>query len=145
MTAATNKAPAKPTTRKNAEAREKDLRLAMHRIERGRARTGESKLSIAAVARETGVTTALIHNHYPKVAEDIRTARGKESRTQRDAKNELLKDERRKSRELRSELETLRADVARLASINEVLLDENATLKARLNSKGKVVGLAKAS
>lgn len=67
MTAATNTAaPAKATTRKNAEAREKDLRLAMHRIERGRARTGESKLSIAAVAREAGVTTALIHNPLPQ-------------------------------------------------------------------------------
>lgn len=142
MTAAANKAPAKPTTRKRAEAREKDLRLAMHRIERGRARTGESKLSISAVAREVGVTTALIHNHYPKVAEDIRNAQGKDSRAQRDAKNELLKDERRKCRELRGEVEALRADVARLASINEVLLDENATLKARLASKGKIVSLA---
>ena len=130
MTLHSKALPGKRAMRKTAEAREKDLRLAMHRIERGRARTGESKLSIAAVAREAGVTTALIHNHYPKVAEDIRAAQGKNSRTQRDAKNELLKDQRRKSRELRSELEALRVDVARLASINEVLVEENATLKA---------------
>ena len=43
------------------------------------------------------------------------------------------------------ELESLRADVARLASINEVLLDESAALKARLASKGKVIGLPKAT
>lgn len=130
------------TPRKKAEAREKDLRLAMLRIERGRSRTGEAKMSISAVAREAGVTTALIHNHYPAVAEEIRQAQGKDSRAQRDAKHESLKGERQKNRDLRLELEALRSDIARLASINEVLLAENATLNARLAS-GKVVGMPK--
>lgn len=141
MSTATEKASAKTVSRKSAEAREKDLRLAMYRIERGRAKSGEPKLSISAVAREAGVTTALIHNHYPKVAEDIRTAQGKATRAQRDAKVELLKEERSRNRDLREQLDALKADVERLASINEVLLDENATLKARLGSKGKVVTL----
>jgi len=114
----------------------------MLRIERGRSRTGEAKMSISAVAREAGVTTALIHNHYPAVAEEIRQAQGKDSRAQRDAKHESLKGERQKNRDLRLELEALRSDIARLASINEVLLAENATLNARLAS-GKVVGMPK--
>ncbi len=143
-TEASTSAVAKRAPRKSAEAREKDLRLAMYRIERGRTRTGESKMSISAVAREAGVTTALIHNHYPAVAEDIRKVQGKDSRAQRDAKHESLKSERQKSRELRQEIESLRSDVARLASINEVLIAENASLKAQLNDR-KVVRLNKAS
>lgn len=143
-TTAVKKTPAKTASRKSAEAREKDLRLAMYRIEAGRSKSGESKLSISAVAREAGVTTALIHNHYPKVAEDIRTALGKATRAQRDAKGELLKEERRQSRDLREQIKALSADIAKLASINEVLLDENAALRARLDSQGKVTGLGKA-
>jgi AcrR family transcriptional regulator len=135
---------AKRTPRKSAEAREKDLRLAMYRIERGRARTGESKMSISAVAREAGVTTALIHNHYPTVAEDIRKVQGKDSRAQRDVMHESLKSERQRSRELRQEIESLRADVARLASINEVLIAESAALRAQSNDP-KVVKLKKPS
>lgn len=129
-----------PAARKNSQAREKDLRMAMHRIERGRAHSGESKMSIAAVAREVGVTTALIHNHYPGVAEDIRKAQGKDSRIQRDAKHQELKDERQKNRDLRQENQSLRADVARLASINETLTAENTLLKA-CSADPKVVRL----
>jgi len=119
--------------RKSADKREKELRLAIFRIQRGRPiRTKAKKLSITAVAEEVGVSAALIHNHYPKIAEAIRIAQGRDSRAQRDAKQLELKAERDKARELRQEIENLRKDVSRLASINEVLRAENATLKARL-------------
>lgn len=59
---------------KPAEHREKDLKLALLRIQKGRTRTGELKVTIAAVAREAGVSTALIHNHYPRIAMAIREA-----------------------------------------------------------------------
>jgi len=62
--------------RKTAQAREKDLRMAMFRIERGRAHTKSAKMSIASVAREAGVSAALIHNHYPGIADAIRQAQG---------------------------------------------------------------------
>ena len=75
------------TTRKTSDSRERDLRLALARIQRGRAHTGESKVTIAAVAREAGVSTALIHNHYPNVAEAVREAQGRSSRAQRDVKH----------------------------------------------------------
>ncbi len=126
--------------RKSASAREKDLRLAMLRIERGRSHTKATRISIASVAREAGVSPALIHNHYPAIADAIRQGQGRSSRQQRDAKHEQLTAERDKSRELRREVERLRADVDRLASINEVLLAENAVLKAKLYDR-RVVDL----
>ncbi len=126
---------------KPAEQRENDLKLALRRIQKGRAHTGETKVTIAAVAREAGVSTALIHNHYPGIAEAIREAQGRSSRAMRDAKHQDLLAERRKSAAYRQEIEDLRAKVANLASINEVLLDEIRVLKAKMDDR-KVVDLA---
>jgi len=125
---------------KPAEDREKDLNLALYRIQKGRARTGERKVSIAAVAREAGVSRALIHNYYPKFAEVIREAQGRSNRATRDVKHQDLTAERRKSAAYRQEIEELRIKLASLASINELLLDENRVLKAKMND-GKVVDL----
>lgn len=123
------------------DARDKHLRLAISRIERGRARHKDAKLTIASVAREAGVSTALIHNHHPEIAELIRDAQGRSSRAQRDAKHSELKSERGKSKLLRDERDALTHRVAVLASINEVLTIEVRDLKARL-SDGKVVELS---
>ena len=128
------------TKRKPSDARERDLQLALARIQRGRAHTGETKVTIAAVAREAGVSTALIHNHYPIIAEAIRDAQGRSSRAQRDVKHQDLRAEREKNRALRKEIEELRAKVASLASINEVLIAENRVLQAK-QSDSKVVDL----
>ncbi|VVO40624.1 TetR family transcriptional regulator [Pseudomonas fluorescens] len=119
--------------RKSSDTREKELQLALHRIERGRTKTGEKKVTIAAVAREAGVSAALIHNHYPHIAEAIREAQGRSSRAQRDVKHQYLLTEREKNRVLRQEVEELRVKVARLASLNEVLMSENQLLKAKQN------------
>ncbi|VVP38234.1 hypothetical protein PS893_04716 [Pseudomonas fluorescens] len=119
------------TTRKTSDSRERDLRLALARIQRGRSHKGESKVTIAAVAREAGVSTALIHNHYPNVAEAVREAQGRSSRAQRDVKHQDLIAEREKNKLLRQELEELRLKTADLASINEVLMAELRALKAR--------------
>ncbi|MRK19861.1 TetR family transcriptional regulator [Pseudomonas sp. JG-B] len=126
---------------KPAEDREKDLRLALLRIQKGRAKTGEMKVTIAAVAREAGVSTALIHNYYPSIAEAIRQVQGRSSRAMRDVKHQDLLAERKKSAGYRQEIEELRAKVANLASINEVLLEDNRVLKAKLDDR-KVVELA---
>ncbi|SDY97402.1 transcriptional regulator, TetR family [Variovorax sp. YR266] len=112
----------------------------MFRIERGRSLTKETRLSIASVAREAGVSTALIHNHYPGIADAIRQAQGRDNRTQRDAKTLALKEEKRNAKALRQEVAALRTDVARLSSINEVLTAENAVLRAKL-SDPKIVEL----
>lgn len=127
--------------RKPADNRRKDLDLAILRIQRGRAHTKATKLSISSVAREAGVTPALIHNHYPDIAETIRTAQGRSSRAQREVKHAQVRAERDKNRALREENAELRAQVAKLASINEVLLSENRMLKARQGDP-KVVDIA---
>ncbi|MFM0305608.1 hypothetical protein PQQ99_36415 [Paraburkholderia sediminicola] len=74
----------------------------------------------------------MIYNHYPDIAEAIRLDQGRGSRAQRDIKRLELKTERDKTRDLRQETASLHSDVSRLASINEVLLAENAVLRARL-------------
>jgi AcrR family transcriptional regulator len=130
----------KPHNYKPAETRERDLKHALLRIQKGRTRTGETKLTIAAVAREAGVSAALIHNHYPNIAEAIREVQGRSSRAMREMKHQDLIAERKKSADYRREIEELRAQIANLASINEVLLDENLVLKAKLNAP-KVVDL----
>lgn len=129
------------TQRKDAATREKELRLAILRIERGRAHTNATKLSVLAVARETGISAALIHNHYPAIAELIRVKQGASSREQRDSKHSELKEERQRSADLRRELDDLHSQVAKLATINEMLLMENKELKARQQS-GNVVDLS---
>jgi AcrR family transcriptional regulator len=131
----------KATNYKPAEDRQKDLKLALIRVLKGRARTGESKVTIAAVAREAGVSTALIHNHYPRIAEAIREAQGRSSRVMRDVKQQDLIVERKKSAAYRQEIEELQTKLAHLASINEVLMDENRVLKTKMNDC-KVVDLA---
>ncbi|MBN5017283.1 hypothetical protein JY408_09900 [Stenotrophomonas maltophilia] len=129
------------TGRKPADARRKDLELAISRIQRGRAHTKANKVSIASVAKEVGVTPALIHNHYPDIAETIREAQARSSRVQRDAKHGELRVAREKNRILREEIDALRHQVAKLASINEVLLIENRLLKSKQGDP-KVVDLA---
>lgn len=123
---------------KPAKDRVKDLKLAIYRLQKGRAHTKETKVTIAAVAREAGVSTALIHNHYPAIAEAIREIQGRSSRAIRDVKHQDLIAERRKSAGYRQEIEALRAKLASIASINEVLLDENQTLREKLKER-KVV------
>lgn len=123
---------------KPAEDREKDLRLAIYRIQKGRAHTGETKVTIAAVAREAGVSTALIHNYYPATAEAIREIQGRSSRAIRDDKHQDLIAERQKSADYRQEIEALRAKLASIASINEVLLDENRVLTVMLKDRNVV-------
>ncbi|MBA6113545.1 MULTISPECIES: TetR family transcriptional regulator [Pseudomonas] len=125
---------------KPAGDREQDLRLALLRIQKGRSRSGEKQISIAAVAREAGVSAALIHNHYPVIAETIRGIQGQSSRAARDIKQNYLVAERKKSALYRKEIEELKYKISALASINEVLLGELALLKA-ITCDRNVIGL----
>ncbi len=121
------------------QEREKQLRLLAKQIKlRGQA-SGQ-KLTFKAVADAAGVSTALIHNYYPKTAEYIRELQGKSSRAQRDAKHEELVAERGKTKALRNEVQELQLKIRALASINETLLVEIADLRAR--DTGKVVDLS---
>ena len=102
----------------------------------------QGKLSISAVAKMAGVTPALIHNTYPDLAEKIRGLVGKATRTQRDAKHSALVREREINRTLRKELVETRATIAKLASVNQTLLNEIAVLKGV--ATGKVVAILRA-
>ena len=102
----------------------------------------QGKLSISAVAKRAGVTPALIHNTYPDLAEKIRGLVGKATRTQRDAKHSALVREREINRALRQELVETRATIAKLASVNQTLLNEIAVLKGV--ATGKVVAILRA-
>ena len=95
----------------------------------------QGKLSISAVAKLAEVTPGLIHNTYPDLAEKIRGLVGKATRAQRDA----LVHEREVNRALRQELAETRADLSKLASINQVLVHEVALLKGM--ATGKVVSI----
>lgn len=64
---------------------------------------------------------------------------GKATRTQRDAKHDALVREREVNRALRQELAESRVDLAKLASVNQVLLNELALLKGM--ATGKVVSI----
>lgn len=129
----------KVTNYKPAENREKDLRLALYRIQKGRAHTGETKVTIASVAREAGVSAALIHNYYPEIAEAVREVQGRSSRAMRDVKQQDLLAEQKKSATYRQQIEELKAKVEKLASINEVLLDDNRVLKDKKNNHNIVL------
>ena len=102
----------------------------------------QGKLSISAVAKMAGVTPALIHNTYPDLAEKIRGLVGKATRTQRDAKHSALVREREINRALRQELVETRTTIAKLASVNQTLLNEIAVLKGV--ATGKVVAILRA-
>ena len=60
---------------------------------------------------------------------------GKATRTQRDAKHDALVREREINRALRQELAATRADLAKLASINQMLLNEVALAKGMATGK----------
>ena len=99
-----------------------------------------TKVSISAVAKAAAVTPALIHNTYPDIADRIRGIIGKSTRSQRDEKHEALVKERERNRELRAEVERLRHEAAKLASINLTLMSKLAVFDEISN--GKVVSFA---
>jgi len=113
---------------RNAETTRKNLEMALYRLQKGRGKI--VKGGRLAVAKEAGVSAATIHNRHPEIAEQIRALQGKESRRQRDLKHEELQRIREANRALREENAELKADLGKLASINETLALENRVLRA---------------
>lgn len=107
-----------------------ELKLAVNRLQK----RGE-KVTIAAVAKEAGVTPALVHNRYPNVAEEIRKLVGKATRAQRDTKHDLLMAEREKNRQLREQIEEQLQEIVKLASLNESLRAELSLQRAIADGK----------
>ncbi len=110
------------------------MRLAMNRLKKR-----DAKVTISAVAKEAGVTPALIHNRYPDFAEEVRKVVGKTTRAQRDEKHDLLIAEREKNKLLREQVAELMTDLRNLASENETIRAELALQLAMV--EGKVVAI----
>lgn len=110
------------------------LQTAIRRFERK-----GTTLSISAIANEVGVTPALIHNTYPGVADEIRAKIGRSARQRNDEKTVALGEADERIRALTDKLRESEADNAKLASINETLRDEIASLRAQLTGKVSVM------
>jgi len=119
-----------PPKRLPGDKRAKSLLLAIHRIQRGTSHTKAKKLTFGAVALEAGVSTALIFNHYPKIADAIRLAQGKDSRRQFNEKRDEINKLKEKIEELKSQLKVVLQQRKSLVSINETLRGENDIYKA---------------
>lgn len=85
---------------------------------------------LKAVVDDVKVSPPLIHNRYPDFAEQVRAAKGKALRRQRDEKADLLVKEREKNRKLRELVSSQLVKITRLASVNESLRAELALQKA---------------
>lgn len=90
------------------------------------------KLSIAAVAREAGVSNATIHNRYPGIAEKIRGLISGNHMQQLNIKKGHLKDYQKKLTKINKENKQLRIDLAKSQSINLRLLKENEWLRTQI-------------
>lgn len=124
-----------------SSATQKAIKQAFVRIKKNRPKVVDKgrKMSIAAVAEESGFSRATIHKYHPDIAELIRSETGKDVRAQRNQKHEELKTQRDKNRALRKELRGAKEQVRQLASINATLTMENNRLSALLSSDNVTV------
>lgn len=108
-----------------AARRSRDKNATLQRLQAAMVEVKNSgrKLSIKAVAEAAGVDPSLIHHVYPHLAEEVRTQAGKSTRSQRDEKHQALVSARQTIQEQRAEIAELKADLAKLASINLELQD----------------------
>jgi AcrR family transcriptional regulator len=93
------------------------------------------RISIAAVAREAGVSNATIHNRYPDIAERVRTLHAKTSKRKTKPLPDSTDVLQRKLKEARQAIEELKIDLVKSQSINLRLAKENELLNARLSSQ----------
>lgn len=100
------------------EERVRQLKLAVRRVETGRAHRVEqgAKLNFQSVATEAEISASTIHTRYPEIAELIREKMGKAMRVQRDQKQDELKKCKARNRVLNAENAQLKADLASVAS-----------------------------
>ncbi|MEO8154739.1 MAG: TetR family transcriptional regulator [Rhizobacter sp.] len=94
-----------------------------------------AKISIVSVAAEAGVHHTTVHNRHSDLAETIRGLNGKASRQAMDLKQAKLREALARNRELRAELDAMRADMRSLASENLRMHTELLELRAVANDK----------
>lgn len=124
-------------------AQHKNIRQAIIRIEKGRPKVVDPKrkMSVKAVAEETGVSRTLITRDYPALHERILGGKGKAKQQQIDDKQQQLNKSRGRSKELRCELDELKAMNTYLQSKNATLIMENKRLLAQTANSSNIVPL----
>ncbi|AXV97058.1 hypothetical protein CJO80_16745 [Ralstonia solanacearum] len=85
-----------------------------------------------------GVSHTLIHVHYPDIAKQIRERNGSATAATASRKQSRLEQEFQKNAEARRVITECEDEVRKLATRNEMLLDEIADLKARLQGSNVV-------
>lgn len=107
------------------------LDLAIKRIRHGvpKVVSPAQQISIAAVAKEAGISNAAIHNHHPDIADAIRQMNNKTEATRLEVSRNKLKDCETRLAKLRAEHAQLEIDLQRSQSINLCLLKENELLR----------------
>jgi hypothetical protein len=115
------------------EKTKKALELALKRLQKGKTKIVPlgTKLSIAGVAKEAGVSNATIHNRYPEVAEAIRSLLKTGQIKNLQLKQEGLKGFSAKLSQARKEIEILKSDLQKSQSIIFRLTKEIELLKNR--------------
>jgi AcrR family transcriptional regulator len=109
------------------------LELALRRLQHGKMRSSnDGRISIAAVAREAGVSNATIHNRYPEIAERVRALHARTAKDVARAIPDTSDILHKKLQETRKQIDQLRKDLVKSQSINLRLLRENEMLRARL-------------
>lgn len=107
-----------------------DVRKAIIRIEKGRPTVVDAnrKMSVTAVAEESGVSRALIHRDMPDLLERIKGGVNKTVREDRNAKHEELKTCKQRNKELRDENKQLKEQLSHMQSVNATLMLQNEQL-----------------
>lgn len=118
------------TARTAVRRRDKSDTLFGLRLALGRLQSRGEKITLAAVSKEAGVSSGLIHNRYPDFAEEVRALIGKALRKQRDDKADELRRARERIRELNQLVATQNQQLCQLASVNEMLTKELVILRA---------------
>lgn len=122
----------KPNRARSRKQTEITLREALARLQ-----SEGGHPSISALAREVGVSPALIHNRYPDVAEALRASQDPLRKSE--SLRSVLEAERLTNQDLRTEIDELRRQVRALASVNEALRRE-AVVESAI-AGGKVVSI----
>lgn len=101
--------------------RSRDATLAALREGLSRLRDAKARITISAVAREAGVTPALLHNRYPAIVDQIRRHTGSTARSDLLELRQELERARARVGELSGEVKDLKVELRHLASENEAL------------------------
>ena len=122
-------------------ATHKAIRQAIVRIEKGKPKvvTLTRKMSVMAVAEESGFSRALIHRDHSDLVNRINGGVKKEARARLSETQEKLAGEKVKAKALRVDIKELKAALAKMTSMNVTLLRENKRLHARGPGSNNVV------